>query len=81
MATRAQQPDRPNFTRREYERLQTVLEAAFDRGDTTFLTAELADRADLSDAQVYEALSHLSRKYEYITDSGAGTWTITGREG
>lgn len=76
---RSQRPDQ-NLTVHEYERLQTVLEAAFDRSESTFLTAEIADRVDLSDAQVYDALSHLSRKYEYITDSGAGTWTITERE-
>lgn len=80
MATRTQQPD-PNLTVREYERLQTVLETALDRGESTFLTAEIADQADLFDAQVYEALHHLSRQHDSITDAGAGTWTITDREG
>ena len=76
MTTRTHQPNRPNLTRREYERLQNVLTSAFDRGRTEFLTAEFADQADLSDAQVYEALHHLSQRHKAITDAEAGAWRI-----
>lgn len=71
MATRTQQP---NLTVLEYGRLRDTIETCLDRGKTRFLTANLADTANLSDAQVYEALSHHARKHSYISDAGAGAW-------
>lgn len=74
MATRNHQP---NLTVLEYGRLMDTIAAGLDDGQREFRVDELADLAALSDAQVYEALSHMARKHEYVTDSGDGSWQIT----
>lgn len=73
MASRTQQPD---LTVLEYGRLVDTINAGIDTGDRTFQISKLAEAADLTDAQVYEALSHLSQKHDHISDVGEGTWRV-----
>lgn len=74
MASRAHQP---NLTVLEYGRLMDSIAARLDAGQREFSVQELADIADLTDAQVYEALSHMAVKHEHVTDAGDGAWRIS----
>lgn len=74
MASRAHQP---TLTVLEYGRLMDTIAARLDAGQREFSVQELAGIADLSDAQVYEALSHMAAKHEHVTDAGDGSWRIT----
>lgn len=73
MATRNHQPD---VSVLEYDRLMDAVKTRLDDGTRYFHTECLATAADLTDAQVYEAMSHLAAKHDYITDAGNGRWRV-----
>jgi DNA-binding IclR family transcriptional regulator len=71
---------KPDVTVAEFGRLQEVIGADLDTGVREFDVQTLAQRANLTDAKVYTALSHLAQKHDYISDAGEGTWRIETEE-
>lgn len=73
------QPDR-EITVLEYSRLEDLLEARLRDGVAVIEVQAIADEADVSVPKVREAMVHLSKKHDYITDVGAGKWNISPEE-
>jgi hypothetical protein len=73
MASSTEQPD---LTVLEYSHLIDAINAGLDRGQHTFDTQALAAKSALTDAQVYEAMTYLAGKHEYINDAGDGEWRL-----
>lgn len=71
--TRKKEPD---ITVLEFGRLEDHIIAELDRGQREFRAAQLADATDLSIAKVYEALLHLEKKHEHVSELAAGRWEI-----
>jgi DNA-binding IclR family transcriptional regulator len=68
----------PDLNVVEFGRLQDVISARLDVGEHEFSVDELARQAEVTDAQVHAALTHLERKHEYVQSLGDGRYQIGG---